>query len=341
MQQRRTVWLLASLYFLLMVVAASTSFAQGGLETKGEVIVWGRVLDNATQEPVDQAVVKLQGMTLRQETRTDGRGKFTFQRILPGSYTITVIADGYQVAREPLSVLEAMPQTLNSTYNPVVRLRRLPEGQEQSPETNVALRQLQVPKKARKEFERGSEELHRKKKPERSLKYFRKAIEIYPDFDDAYVQLGLAHLLQNRTDEALQAFKKAIDIYPDNPHAHALLGKILVQQGQLEEGIRALTTAVELNGQAWSVRLDLGRALLQAGRIEEAYQHAKHAREINPASMNVHLLYYNALAQRGDYAEALEELDAFLKLYPDTPAAQQMESMRGGLARAAAETKTP
>ncbi len=297
------------------------------------VSVRGRVIDAVTQGPVDSAVVKLQGMTLREETRTDGRGQFFFSRALPGTYTLTVTAEGYEMARRPVNVLNLSSVTLNSMYNLVVRLKPLKEDASAPLGPTVAARQLKIPGKARKAYDQGVKELHDKNNPKQSMKYFHKALELYPDFDDAYVQLGLAHFLQGQLRQAQQALETANQLYVENPRAHALLGKVLLQLGQSEEGIGELTQALRLHEKAWNVHLDLGRALLQVGRVEEAYPHARRAHELNQTSMNVHLLYYNACAQGGNHAAALEELDEFVQLYPDSSAAAKMHALREELAQ--------
>lgn len=324
------------LFLAVMVWAPRLALAQvrPTFEHSDSVSVWGRVIDAVTQAPVDSAVVKLQGMTLREETRTDGRGQFFFSRALPGTYTLTVTAEGYEMARRPVNVLNLSSVTLNSMYNLVVRLKPLKEDASAPLGPTVAARQLKIPGKARKAYDQGVKELHDKNNPKQSMKYFHKALELYPDFDDAYVQLGLAHFLQGQLRQAQQALETANQLYAENPRAHTLLGKVLLQLGQSEEGIGELTQALRLHEQAWNVHLDLGRALLKVGRVEEAYHHARRAHELNQTSMNVHLLYYNACAQRGSYAAALEELDDFVELYPNTSAASRMQELRGELAQA-------
>jgi Flp pilus assembly protein TadD len=289
----------------------------------------GRVVNEETQETIAGAQVRLEGSAMMLETVTDGTGRFLFFGLEPGTYTLVVQATGFEAARLPALVAS---MDTNST---VIRLRPAREPSRASSQPEVSVRQLQVPAKARKAFEKGCAELYEKNKPRESVVHFRKALDIYPDYDEAYVHLGMAYFMLEQLDDAHQALERANHIYSSNARAHALLGKVLIRQERHLEGIRQLSEAVRLDDSAWDAHLDLGHALLRAGRVEEAHECARRVHQLGPSSMRTHLLYYNTLAERGDYTAALEEMDEFVRLYPDTAAASRMRSLREQLVEAA------
>ena len=54
---------------------------------------------------------------------------------------------------------------------------------------------------------------------------FRKVTELQPKNVGAWINLGKAYAIQNRTDEASKAFTKALEIDPRNQVARSLLQK--------------------------------------------------------------------------------------------------------------------
>ena len=73
----------------------------------------------------------------------------------------------------------------------------------------ISVASLKVPKKAAKEF-RKARKAARKKKYEEALGRLRKATEMYPQYAEAFNEMGLVYRLQNQNQEARQAFKQAI-----------------------------------------------------------------------------------------------------------------------------------
>ena len=71
----------------------------------------------------------------------------------------------------------------------------------------------------------------------------RRAIEIKPDYADAYCNLGVALGMQGKLDEAIAAYRQAIEIKPDFAGTYTNLGKALAEQGKLDEAVAAFQQA--------------------------------------------------------------------------------------------------
>ena len=69
---------------------------------------------------------------------------------------------------------------------------------------------------------------------EEAMVSYRKAIEIRPDFADAYFALGLAVKLLGMVEEAMASYRKAIEIRPDFADAYLNLGNVLKEKGEIE-----------------------------------------------------------------------------------------------------------
>jgi tetratricopeptide (TPR) repeat protein len=64
-----------------------------------------------------------------------------------------------------------------------------------------------------------AKELGYKGKYDEAVQAYNKAIEIYPEYKEAWYNKGIALTDQGKYDEAVQAFDKAIEIYPEYKEA--------------------------------------------------------------------------------------------------------------------------
>ena len=91
---------------------------------------------------------------------------------------------------------------------------------------------------------------------------FKKAIDIRPDFYEAYNNLGLALSDQGRREEAVASFKKAVELSPEAPEAYNNLGC-------LYKGKKDYQQAVEYFNQAIARQADYSLAYLNLGTAYE------------------------------------------------------------------------
>ena len=77
-------------------------------------------------------------------------------------------------------------------------------------------------------------------------KYHRKAIELKPDFVEAYTNLGSTLGDLGNLKEAEIFHRKAIDLKPDLAMAYSNLGSILKDLGNLKEAEKSIRKAIDL-----------------------------------------------------------------------------------------------
>ena len=87
---------------------------------------------------------------------------------------------------------------------------------------------------------------YRRGEYELALKAMDKAIELKPDFADAWNNRGVALDKLGRHEEALEAFDKAIELKPDYSDAWNNRGVTLGKLGRHEEALKAYDKAIEL-----------------------------------------------------------------------------------------------
>ena len=291
----------------------------------------GQVLNSVDRREITGARVSIDGTGARRMVISDRQGRYQFLFIPAGAYQIKVVAPGYQTHISFVSLIN---------FDVIDHRIMLQPDKERSIATRavapvVSVRVAAIPDKAKRSFEKGRKELREKNRPKNSLEHFQEAIEIYADYDEAYVQLGIAYSLLDNDKDAVETFQRAVGVYPKNTRAYTFWGKHDYGQNRFEEAAKHLSKAVELDDTFWLAHKDLSRALGKLGRREEALTHAKRAHDLHTDDPDVHLAYYNACVNKGDYSEGLAELDEFVKLFPNHSAADSMKKVRERLAQAA------
>jgi adenylate cyclase len=125
---------------------------------------------------------------------------------------------------------------------------------------------------------------------------FRKAIELDPDYGDAYWALGWAqweNAISGWTEFSSQAMqqaqdlaKKALSLDESNAGPHGLLGTCYLYQGEYDLAISELQRAIELNPNAPIGYHGLGMGLLYAGLTDDAIKALETALRLDPNRNN-------------------------------------------------------
>ncbi|MEJ6023744.1 tetratricopeptide repeat protein [Ramlibacter sp. PS4R-6] len=106
---------------------------------------------------------------------------------------------------------------------------------------------------------------------EKSVRLYRKALALKPDFMEAQVDLSGVLWRIEDFQGALAHAQKAIELAPDNPYAVRILGTAYLNLNQLEEAEKYLRRALELQPEFSLAEIDLAFTLLLGGRLEEGW----------------------------------------------------------------------
>ena len=109
-----------------------------------------------------------------------------------------------------------------------------------------------------------------------------RAIEIKPDYADAYNNMGKALKDQGKLEEAIASYQKALKIKPDYAAAYNNMGNALKDQGKLEEAIASYRKALKIKPDHALAYNNMGNALKYQGKLEEAIAAYQRALDINP-----------------------------------------------------------
>jgi adenylate cyclase len=121
---------------------------------------------------------------------------------------------------------------------------------------------------------------------------FRKAIELDPEYGDAYWALGSAQIMNalagwteffsQAMQQAQDLAKKALSLEESNAGPHALLGTCYLYQGEYDLAISELKRAIELNPNYPYGYRSLGMGLLYAGLADDAIKALETTLRLNP-----------------------------------------------------------
>ncbi len=104
-----------------------------------------------------------------------------------------------------------------------------------------------------------------------ALNCYLTASKLDPSFAPAYIAMGNAQLLLDKTREAEESYRKAIALDPESPDAHFNLANVLRADGRVLEAIELYRIALDFSPKgAPDIQNNLGLALSELGQHKEA-----------------------------------------------------------------------
>lgn len=107
-----------------------------------------------------------------------------------------------------------------------------------------------------------------------------KAVELDPNYAEAYSALGAAYRAMDKYNEAIDACKKAINIVPDVADPYVTMGSAYYMLGKTQEAINACKKAIKLNPQMPEAYLGLANIYLASQDYQQARNNALKAKDL-------------------------------------------------------------
>lgn len=126
----------------------------------------------------------------------------------------------------------------------------------------------------------GNECILKAKDPHAAHANFDKAIELYPDFVDAWVRKGVTYFDENRMDEAEKCLNHAVQLSPRNFKAVYNRGKLRLFTNRADDAVSDLDKATSIKPEHPGVHQYFGEALEAIGKEYEAEIHYRIAEEL-------------------------------------------------------------
>ncbi len=307
----------------LLILSSAAVFAQrdrdtwsGGLTTEVMGIV--RLADS--NAPARNVTVRLERQSggIIDQMQTDSGGKFRFQGIARGAYTVTVTADGYMTAQQQADV------QVNLRAYLVIELA--PSKSASIPTQPPMVLDARVPLEAQKEFELGRSALALKDS-KTALEHLEKAIALYSDFYEAQLLIGTTYMNEGKIKEAELALKRATELKPESAQALLALGEVYRRKKRYAEAIEALEKGLKLDENSWQGYFTLGRVYWETGEVRLAAAPLGHTLQLKPDFAEAHLLAGNILLKLNAPERALFEYEEYLRLAPKGEFADETQQL--------------
>jgi tetratricopeptide (TPR) repeat protein len=321
----------AGCLLMASLLTAPTAQAQFGMGSSGgRPRISGSVLIDGEAQPAARVRVDVRALAGGQiaTTFTDASGRFEAAAANNGSYLVVVTEQGYEPVEQRIDAgLEGTASGL------IITLRKIRSYLPSRKGYTVSVHDLRVPGKAKRAYEKGLERLQ-KRDFEASLNHFKEATSAFPDYYEAYYQVGLADMELRRRDEAEEALQRSIDLsgggYADPQFA---LGALLCDRQSYTEAERVLRRGIDVDKNSWKGHLFLGQTLFGMNRLNEAEQSARQALLRNSQVPAAYILLANIYMKRNEYVMATQYLDIFLKMEPQGSTSEQARAVRAAATR--------
>jgi len=152
---------------------------------------------------------------------------------------------------------------------------------------------------------------------ERQAEFFKRAVELAPEFVPARFNLILVYLRQDRLSLALKHSDELVRQDPEDVRSLQLRAQVLGRRGEVELAAKDLAKASQLKPESYEVWQDLGRLLYQERRLEESLAAYEKALTLRPPTDEV--FFEIAMVQQafGKDADAAKNYQKFLVANPD------------------------
>ena len=156
--------------------------------------------------------------------------------------------------------------------------------------------------------------------PEGAEASYRAALELRPDFVEAWISLGILLRATQRVDEAVTCHQRALELDPQNLVARLNLGNALLSLNRVAESADAFRYVVERDPACTEAHNNLARALLAQNDKAGAQRHFAEALLLNPRYFEAAEGLGRLLADAAEHEAAIEPLRIATQLRPrDVP----------------------
>lgn len=296
----------------------------------------GVVSDADSHNRIEGVRVDLQGLSggILATQFTSSNGSFEFTNVRMGSYQLLFEQVGYGDSHQQIEVE-------GPVFGMNVALKRLSTAGDPKAPT-VSVREFSIPEKARDAMSKGVNLLYQKSDYPGSIKQFERAIQAYPNFYEAYAQMGVAYMRMKDSAKSEQALRKSVALSEEHyPDALYLLAALFLTSQRIADAEPLARKAVELEPNSWHAQSELAQALLKLEHPQEAEEHAQAAVKLQPENPILRLLLADThIALQNDPA-LLEDLNAYLKLAPNGQFALKVREQRDRVQRRLQNSQAP
>ena len=144
-----------------------------------------------------------------------------------------------------------------------------------------------------------------------------RAIQLKPDFSEAYCNRGNSKYKLGRYEDALADYDKAIQLKPDMAEAYSNRGISKYKLGRYEDALADYDKATQLKPDMADAYFNRGTSKSDLGQYEDAITDYDKAIQLKPDMANAYFNRGNSKSDLGQYEDALADYDKATQLKPD------------------------
>ncbi len=249
------------------------------------------------------------------EGSPNGEGRLSFNICPRAEFRVHVTGTDFEeVTAENLS-----PGRGDKMVNLVLHRKGSKNETKLSNSAAISASRLKIPKKAQKALDKGNAALSAGDLHDARTS-FEAAIAIYPQFDQAYNNLGVTLMQSGNRSAGKAAFEKAVEINPHFARALSNLANISLENKQFDKGLalirRSLATE-PLNPSGLMHGIELAYF---AGNYQEAISYTRTLHSLRHDGMGLaHFLCAKSLEKENQLDQALAEYQLFMQEAPRDP----------------------
>jgi predicted Zn-dependent protease len=314
---------------LLVLLAALAAAVP--IEVNASANLRGVVYSEATNQRIAHASVWLcdDGGNRLIESVTTNNGEFSFPGLRSGAYILKISASGFVPLEMNVDVNFGTEHGISIFLKPA---GKSPAERPAGP--LISAHELSMPANARKLVDSGKKKLYSGNNIEAALHDFEAAVAKAPDYYEAYYQIGMACLSLRKPAEAEENLRTSVAL-SNQSYAEAVLALAMLLLGRHDsmEGEPLLRRSIELNPKSWVAYYELGKFELYRMHLEPALEAAKHAELLAPQQPKIYRLLSLIHLRQKNYQAAVADLDAYIRLDPDSPEGQTARQIRADTQR--------
>ncbi len=330
---------LLTFFFMFMLFYGVVGWPQSTIPRVhiGQIRGQARLPDGHPAPAGSTVYLEMQGGGTASQTQTDSQGKFEFMQVSPAVYEVSIRVFGYL----------AEPQTADLTGIPTAYVifalkpdpSRTAPAVPAGPGASISALDAGAPDEARKNVDSARELLNTGKHLDKSIELLKKAVAQYPQYPEAYLQMGMVYSAQKNWNQAEEFLQKSVDLNKANGNAFVALGSVKNEKANYAEAEKSLLTAVELLPESPDAHFELGRAYWGLQRWDLAEQQVARANQLRPDDAGQHILMGNIMLRERNAPGALKEFQKAVRLDPKGPMAEPTRQMIGRIQAALAQAE--
>lgn len=192
----------------------------------------------------------------------------------------------------------------------------------------VTVASLEVPAKARKDYEKGSEALEKGDLAE-AEKSLRKAIDEYPKFAEAWLRMGDLEQRRKNAEGAMKDYQEAINADPNFALPYLRMAFLSAVNRNWEQTRQLSERLISLDPLSFPLAYYFNAvAEFNLKHMDKAESNALRAESMDKqhAEPRVELLLASIYTAKGEYSSAADHYRAYLKLVPNGPLSDRVKT---------------